>query len=178
MTSVNYYSQWSWNGFQCHHDLSCFWPPTVTCYLYGLSIVLSPVSYWIILIHNTSSLFQQLAQRTLLKVDEVKIWFEHLNTIRNNRKKKRAAKAAKMRRKKAQEKQKAAMQGNDLLWGLPWVHWDWGAMDWLWIVWHVRLFAMAMNVCGVRGSEHAYTATKWRSVMTPATKCAENDSLQ
>ena len=24
---------------------------------------------------------------------------------------------------------------------------------------------MAMNICGARGSEHAYIATKWRSVM-------------
>ena len=33
--------------------------------------------------------------------------------------------------------------------------------------------AMVMNVCGVRGSEHAYIATKWCSVMNLATKCAE-----
>ena len=37
--------------------------------------------------------------------------------------------------------------------------------------------AMVMNVCGVRGSEHACIATKWRSVMNLATKCAENVSL-
>ena len=32
------------------------------------------------------------------------------------------------------------------------------------------------NVCGVCGSEHAYIATKWRSVMNLAMKYAENDS--
>ena len=51
------------------------------------------------------SLYQQLAERTLLKVEEVKIWLEHLNTIKLNRKK-GAAKAAETRRRRAQEKQR------------------------------------------------------------------------
>ena len=38
--------------------------------------------------------------------------------------------------------------------------------------------AMAMNIHGVRDSEHAYIATKWCSVMNLATKCAENVSLR
>ena len=40
------------------------------------------------------------------------------------------------------------------------------------------LSAMAMNVCSACGSEHAYIATKWCSVMNLATKFAENDSLR
>ena len=50
---------------------------------------------------SEESLYQQLAQRTLLKIDEVKIWFEHLHTIKQNRKK-GAAKAAETRRLRAQ----------------------------------------------------------------------------
>ena len=46
------------------------------------------------------SLYQQLAEKTLLKIEEVKIWFEHLHTIKQNRKK-GAAKAAETRRMKA-----------------------------------------------------------------------------
>ena len=37
--------------------------------------------------------------------------------------------------------------------------------------------AMAMNICGVCGSENAYIATKWCSVMNLVTKCGENGSL-
>ena len=58
------------------------------------------------------SLYLQLAQRTLLKVEEVKIWLEHLNTIKQNRKR-GAAKAAETRKRKAREKQKATKQGSE-----------------------------------------------------------------
>ena len=50
-----------------------------------------------------------------------------------------------------------------------------------WVAQHTGLWAscgahgaMVMNVCGVRGSEHVYIATKWRSVMKLATKYAKN----
>lgn len=54
-------------------------------------------------------LYQTLAQKTLLKIEEVKIWLEHLNTIKQNRKK-GAAKAAETRRRKAQEKHGSKLQ--------------------------------------------------------------------
>ena len=40
--------------------------------------------------------------------------------------------------------------------------------------------AMAMNVCGMCGSDGAYIATKWRSVMNLdlVTKFTKNDSLR
>ena len=43
---------------------------------------------------------------------------------------------------------------------------------------HTRCHGNAINVCGTHGSEHAYIATKWRSVMNLATKCSENVSVR
>ena len=53
----------------------------------------------------TESTYLELGRKVLLPANEVKMWFEHLNTIRENRKK-GAIKAANTRRKK---KDKVAM---------------------------------------------------------------------
>ena len=60
-------------------------------------------------------LYQQLAEKILLKIDEVKIWFNHLHTIKQNRRK-GAAKAAETRRMRAQaskNKGKKATQSSE-----------------------------------------------------------------